>query len=92
MISKYLIHGKLYLKEKINIQCAEYVQHSGSWSTIHEWVVLDRPIDIIDYSDHKLIFNKGKVFIYWCDISIFTNLHCYTINEVRDKQIKIIIE
>ena len=96
MYSDYLVNNRLYLKEEISIQCAEYSEHNGTWSGIHEWVPIKDYIDIFSFDVKDgggfygggFIFNYyGKHFIYWCDMSIFLKLRCKTKSEVRDESI-----
>lgn len=89
MYSEYLVNNRLYLKEEISIQCAEYSKHNGTWSSIHEWVPIKDYIDIFsfDIKDGFVFTYYGKHFIYWCDISIFLKLRCKTISDIREKNI-----
>lgn len=89
MYSDYLVNNKLYLKEEISIECAEYYEYNCSYSGIHGWVPIKDYIDIFSFDvKDGFIFNyDGKHFIYWCDMSIFLKLRCKTKSEVRDEHI-----
>ena len=50
MITDYLINNRLYLKEKIKIQCADLIISSdstGYWNTNHQWVELEDFIELV---------------------------------------------
>ncbi len=91
MFESYLSGDKLYLKHKIRIECAEYFEYDGKWSSNHEWVELGSHIDIFSVEDHKMIFSNGRHFIYWCDMSIFLKHNCRTISEIRESKIEDIL-
>lgn len=105
MYSDYLVNNRLYLKEDINIECAEYIE--TTWSNIkknifsqkqkivHEWVIIKDYIDISHFvaNNGGFVFNyHGKTFIYWCDMSIFVKLRCKTKSELRDENIDKILK
>lgn len=103
MYSDYLVNNRFYLKEDINIECAEYIEthnlhyvkYNGTWSNIHEWVIVKDYIDILDFVKNEggFVFNyHGKTFIYWCDMSIFVKIRCKTKSEVRDENIDKLIQ
>ncbi len=109
MITDYLINNRLYLKEKIRIQCAKLIitdDKTGHWNPIHEWVELEDFIDLIPITTKSdvpaairisgidsFVYKKDdKVFIYWCDVNIFTELHCLTIKEVRNNKLNEILD
>ena len=102
MYSDYLINNRFYLKEDINIECAEYFQYSGDFSDIHEWVIIKDYIDVFsvtgctrpgNVNSNLIIFNRsGKKFIYWCDVLIFLKHNCKTKLEVRDEQLAKILQ
>jgi hypothetical protein len=93
MYSDYLVNNRLYLKEDINIECAEYFE-SKTFSDIHEWVIIKDYIDVFSVTNLNLIiFNHSrKKFIYWCDVSIFLKHHCKTKLEVRDEHLDKILQ
>jgi hypothetical protein len=92
MFESYLSGDKLYLKDKIRIECAEYFEYDGKWSSNHEWIELEDYIDVFFVEEHKMIFNNGRHFIYWCDMSIFLKHNCITISEIRDLKIEGILD
>jgi len=57
-ISNYLMKNKLYLKEKISIECAVYYGN-GTHSYNHEWVELEDYIDIVDIIENGFIFKSS---------------------------------
>ncbi len=86
MYSEYLVNNRFYLKEKTNIECAEYFEYTGNWSGNHECVIIDDYIDIFSFVKNGFTFiHSGKHFIYWCDISIFLKLHCKAKSEIRNE-------
>jgi hypothetical protein len=80
----YLIGNKLFLKEKINIECA--ISHDGllSYSNIHTCVELEGSIDIISIDSRFIFKSMNKTFIYWCDVCIFAKLKCKHISDFRE--------
>lgn len=84
MIDEYVVYNKIYLKDTHKIECAEWYEDDMSWSG-HFWVTINSFLDI-DYIDrNKFIFLSGdKKFIYWCDVNIFLDHHCYTKSEIRE--------
>jgi hypothetical protein len=96
MVSNYLIANKLFLKEKISIECAIYQGGSnGYWrhSDIHCWLELEDHIDIISISGHRFIFKAmDKEFTYWCDVTIFLKENCKDIADMREGKLEEILK
>jgi hypothetical protein len=88
----YLIGNKLFLKKKINIECAIF-SDLGGYSNTHTWVELVDSIDIISIGSGSFIFKSmDKAFIYWCDVNIFTKLKCKDIYDVREDMLTEILK
>jgi len=96
MISNYLIGNKLFLKEKISIECAIYDGGlNGHWrhSDIHCWLELEDHIDIVSISGHSFTFKAlDKVFIYFCDVLIFLKENCKDIADMREDKLEEILK
>ena len=90
MIHNYLVGNKLYLKEKISIQCAIYYGNRR-WSNNHDWVELEDYIDVVNIIPNNggFIFKfVDKEYIYWCDINIFLKMRCKSIEDIRGEKLK----
>jgi hypothetical protein len=106
MITDYLINNRLYLKEKIRIQCADLIISSdstGHWNNYHQWVELEDFIELVFPTQKRHVLLNGqetsfiykkddKVFIYWCDVRYFLEKNCLTIEEVRNNKLNEILD
>ena len=83
MITDYLINNRLYLKEKIRIQCADLIISSdstGHWNNYHQWVELEDFIELVFPTQKRSVLLNGSgitvdgqetSFIYKKDDKVF---------------------
>jgi Pyruvate/2-oxoacid:ferredoxin oxidoreductase gamma subunit len=96
MVSNYLIGNKLFLKEKISIECALHqVSSNGHWrySDVHYWLELEDYIDIVSVFNHSFVFKAlDREFIYCCDVTIFLKKNCKDIVDMREDKLEEILK
>ena len=85
MIDEYVVNNKLYLKDSTSIECTEFFKNKLTWSGNHFWVTISNFIELDFIDRNQIIFLAGdKLLIYWCDVNIFLDLHCYKKSEIRE--------
>ena len=91
MINDYLINGKLYLKDKIIIECCK--TDSLIYDSELEWITIHKSMNVIYCDGNELIFEHDfQIWSYWCITPFFLEVSCLSKAEIRNNKITDILD
>lgn len=86
-----IYQNKFYLKKEITIDCATIINNQISIK--HTTLKLNNTINLlqVNQQEHHFIFEHNNIiYIYWCDLNIFMDIHCKKLPQIRKEKLQII--